>query len=95
LFDAIYYKGATWTPFVAANVEQRFDYSDTLELPTGTLSFDDARTFIGASAGLDVHQSNGINIGIKGFYNHSADINDAGVSAYIRFPLLAYLGIGH
>jgi hypothetical protein len=95
LFDAIYYSGATWTPYAAASVEQRFDYSHLLELTTGIANIDDARTFVGASVGLNVLESNGTQIGLKGFYDHSADINDTGVQAYVRFPILAWLGVAH
>ena len=89
--------GLLWTPYVAATVDRLFDSSTTLNLPNQTslvggdiLSLQQvAQTFWGAELGLNARASNGITIGMKGFYTASADTNIRGGTAFIKIPFNA------
>jgi hypothetical protein len=74
-------------------VDWRFNYSHVANFPgqlalaTGdVVTFDDATTFVGAKAGLDVKMSNGWTVGANGFYDHSSDTEIVGGKAYVKIP---------
>jgi hypothetical protein len=87
--------GWLWTPYVSATFDQGFGVSNTLSfpdqaaLPGGDIvSLLTATTYWGSELGLDVRAPNGLIIGIKGFYQASADTTIAGGSAFVKIPLI-------
>jgi hypothetical protein len=93
LFADIPRDGVTWRPYVSGSVDWRFSYSHVADFPvqlalaTGdAVSYADATTFVGATAGLDVKMTNGWTVGANGFYQHSSDTEIVGGKAYVKIP---------
>lgn len=85
--------GIWWQPYVAATLDQRLGFSHTLfdpaqaALPTGDLvNFQEANTFWGTELGVDARGAGGWTLGIKGFYEASADMNIAGGNITLKIP---------
>jgi hypothetical protein len=83
-----------WMPYASATVDQLFGVSETLNipsqaaLPSGDLvNLQVAKTFGGADLGLDVRGPSGVTVGVKGYYQASADTSITGGQAFIKFPL--------
>lgn len=83
-----------WMPYVAATIDQEFGFSSAgsipvqAALPTGdSFSFQQALTFWGTELGVDARVPNGWMLGLKGFYQASADVNSAGGAAYLKIPI--------
>ena len=94
LFAVIPNSSFVWMPYVAATLDQEFGFSENVNmpiqaaLPNGDLfSVQEAQTFWGAELGLDTQGPNGWTVGVKGFYQASADINYVGGTAYVKIPL--------
>jgi hypothetical protein len=86
--------GWVWMPYVSGTVDQLFAVSDTLTVPSqpaipggDVLSLQVAKTFLGSELGLDVRSPYGPIVGVKGFYEASADTNVAGGAAFVKIPL--------
>jgi len=79
----------TWVPYVSAKFDQQFDYSNSLDVPAQALatadniSYGNAQTFVGTEMGLSVQAPNGIVVGVRGFYNESAEFRTTGGQAYL------------
>src|SRR5208282_22062 len=80
--------------YVSGTVDQEFGFSSTMNipiqaaLPSGDfVSLQEAQTFWGTALGVDVRGPNGWTVGVKGFYQASADINYTGGTAYVKIPL--------
>jgi hypothetical protein len=94
LVGTILDNGLTWHPYLGVTLDQQFGFSNTLGIPTQALSAADvisygsAQTFIGPQAGLSATLSNGLILGVMGFYRQSAEFQVAGGQAYVlyRFP---------
>jgi hypothetical protein len=82
-----------WSPYVAATVDQWFAYSHTVALPGDTLFFGSGQTFGGAQVGLDLFDVSGVRYGIQGYYAQSQEYQYFGGQAYVKFPLLVWLGV--
>jgi hypothetical protein len=82
----------TWTPFVAAVLERQLNFSHTLSLPTDTIFFDQARTFVSAETGVELMSPAGVRYGVTGYYRGSSISDELGGSAYIRAPIAVLLG---
>jgi hypothetical protein len=85
--------GLIWMPYVSVTVDQLFGVSNTLNIPNQTamssgdlISLQTAKTFGGADLGVDVRGPGGAIVGVKGFYQASADTNIIGGSANVKFP---------
>ena len=85
--------GLQWTPYVSTTIDQRFAFSNTINipsqaaLPSGDLvSLNAARTFGGADLGVDAQGPNGWKVGVKGFYLASADTDILGGNIYLKIP---------
>jgi hypothetical protein len=83
-----------WSPYVSATVDQQFGVSNTLNIPNQPLlpggdviSLLTAKTFGGGDLGVDLRGPNGVIVGVKGFYQASADTNITGGSAFVKVPL--------
>jgi hypothetical protein len=94
LFVVIPNNGYVWMPYVSGTVDREFGFSSTMNipiqaaLPSGDLtSLQEAQTFWGTALGVDVSGPNGWTVGVKGFYQASADINYTGGTAYVKIPL--------
>jgi hypothetical protein len=90
----------TWSPFVAATVDQWFGFQHTLDLPAqaalpagDTLFYGTAQTFGGAQAGIDFVDVSGVRFGMKGYYQQSQEFQVFGGLGYIKFPILGWLGV--
>jgi hypothetical protein len=83
----------TWSPFIAATVDQQFDYSHTISGTGSTTYIGDAQTFLGGQIGVDVLDKSGIQFGINGFYQESAQYENYGGKAYVKFPLMVWAGL--
>lgn len=86
--------GFLWMPYVAATIDQEFSFSSTASIPVqaalpsgDSLSFQQALTFWGTEVGVDTRVPNGWKLGLKGFYQASADVNFAGGAAYLKIPI--------
>lgn len=88
-----------WSPFVAATIDQEFGYSHTLDIPTqtaqaaDTLYYGNAQTFGGAQIGIDGLDVSGVRFGVKGYYQQSSEFQVFGGQAYVKFPVLTWLGV--
>jgi hypothetical protein len=85
--------GLLWKPYIAGTVDQQFDFSNSITIPTQAafvggdlLSLQEAQTFWGAQLGLDVIGAGGWTVGIKGFYTASADMNITGGNITVKIP---------
>jgi hypothetical protein len=83
-----------WKPYVAATLDREFGYSSSAIIPDQPLfpggdivNIQQALTFGGAEAGLDVRGPNGWMVGAKGFYQASTNVNVTGGTAYVKIPL--------
>ncbi len=93
LFALIPYNGLTWAPYASVTVDQQFGFSNTMNipsqaaLPTGDfVTLQAAETFWGGDIGLDARGPGGWVIGVKGFYQESADLTLIGGAAYFKIP---------
>ena len=88
-----------WTPFVAATIDQEFGYSHTLDIPVQTAAVADvfyygsAQTFLGAQAGIEGRNPYGVRFGLNGYYRQSSEFQVLGGQAYLKFPILHWLGV--
>jgi hypothetical protein len=89
----------TWSPFVAATIDQEFGYSHSLDLPAqaalpggDTFFYGSAQTFGGAELGIDALDVSGISFGLKAYYRQSQEFQVVGGLAYVKFPILVWLG---
>ncbi len=86
--------GVVWKPYVAGTVDQLSGSSSTLTIPsqvaqpgiTDVFSVQLARTFGGAELGVDARGPGGWTVGVKGFYEASADTSIAGGSVTVKIP---------
>lgn len=83
-----------WTPYVSATFDQEFGFSSIASIPTqatltsgDAVSLQQALTFWGTEAGVNARIPNGWVVGVKGFYEASANINVAGGAASVRIPI--------
>jgi hypothetical protein len=93
LFALVPGHGLLWRPYVAGTVDQLFGFSSTLNIPSQAalpggdlVSLQAAQTFGGAQLGLDVLGPRGLTVGVKGFYQASADTNITGGNIYLKIP---------
>jgi hypothetical protein len=92
LFALLPGNGLMWKPYVAGTVDQLFGFSSTLNIPnqlaTGAdvVSLQPAKTFGGGELGLDARGPGGWTVGVKGFYEASADTNITGGSVTLKIP---------
>lgn len=88
-----------WTPFVAATIDQEFGYSHTLDIPVQTAAVADVfyygsvQTFLGAQAGIEGRNPYGVRFGLNGYYRQSSEFQVLGGQAYLKFPILHWLGV--
>jgi len=89
-----------WSPFVAATIDQELGYSHSLDLPAqaalpggDTFFYGSAQTFGGAELGIDALDVSGISFGLKAYYRQSQEFQVVGGLAYVKFPILAWLGV--
>jgi len=83
-----------WTPYVSATVDREFSFSSSASIPVqaalasgDAVSLQQALTFWGTEAGVNARIPNGWVVGVKGFYQASADINVVGGAASLRIPI--------
>ncbi len=93
LFDLVPSYGLAWKAYVAGTVDQRFDYSSNMNIPVQAalpsgdlLTAQAAKTFGGAELGIEASGLGGWKVGLKGFYQASADTSIAGGAAYLKIP---------
>lgn len=93
LFEYFFGYGLLWKPYVAATVDQLFGFSSALNIPVqATVAGGDLanlqadKTFGGAELGINASGLAGWTIGVKGFYQASADTNIAGGSITLKIP---------
>jgi hypothetical protein len=94
LFALVAANGWLWMPYVSATVDREFGVSNTLDIPSqaalpggDVIGIQTAKTFGGGDLGIDVRGSNGVTVGVKGFYEASADTNFIGGSVTVKVPL--------
>jgi opacity protein-like surface antigen len=81
-----------WMPYVGATFDQEFGLSSTWDIPAqavtpaDTVIFSPSTTFWGAELGLNILSRGGTRLGMKAFYEASADTQTLGGSAYLRIP---------
>jgi hypothetical protein len=100
LYADILSNGLVWSPYVSLGVTQQIDYSHTLALiaqagqSADTLQFAaPGETYGSFQAGFSVLDQRGIRYGIDASYYRSSGVEGEGGRAYVRFPLLNWLGI--
>jgi hypothetical protein len=100
LYADILNNGLVWTPYVSVGVNQQVDYSHTLALvaqagqAADTLQFAaPGQTYGIFQTGFSVLDQRGIRYGIDASYYRSSGVEGASGRAYVRFPLLHWLGI--
>jgi hypothetical protein len=100
LYADILNNGLVWTPYATLGVSQQVDYSHTLALvaqagqAADTLQFAaPGQTFGIFQTGVSVLDAKGIRYGIDGSYARSSGVESIGGRAYVRVPLLRWLGI--
>jgi hypothetical protein len=100
LFADIMNNGLVWTPYVAVSVEQQLSFSHTVDVvaqagqTADTLLFaSPGQTYGGVQTGLRLLDSKGIVYGIDGSYYKSSGLESVGGRAYVRVPLMKWLGI--
>jgi hypothetical protein len=100
LFADIMDNGLVWTPYVAVSVEQQLSFSHTMDVvaqagqAADTLLFaPPGQTYGGVQTGLRLLDSKGIQYGIDGSYYKSSGLESVGGRAYVRVPLMRWLGI--
>jgi hypothetical protein len=83
-----------WMPYVSATVDQEFGVSNTFNIPSqatlpggDVISILTAKTFLGGDLGVDVRGPGGVIVGVKGFYEASADTNITGGNLTVKVPL--------
>jgi len=93
LFELVRSYGLVWKPYVAGTVDQLFGYSTSVNIPSqaalasgDVVSLQEAKTFGGAELGLNASGTGGWTVGVKGFYQASADTNIAGGSVSLKIP---------
>jgi hypothetical protein len=100
LFADIMDNGLVWTPYVAISVEQQLSFTHTMDVvaqagqTADTLVFaPPGQTYGGVQTGLRLVDSKGIQYGIDGSYYKSSGLESVGGRAYVRVPLMRWLGI--
>jgi hypothetical protein len=100
LFADIMSNGYVWTPYAAVSVDQQVSFSHTLDLVAQTGQAADTllfaapgQTYGGFQTGLSVLDPKGIRYGIDGSYYRSSGVESVGGRAYVRFPLMRWLGV--
>src|ERR1700692_4405160 len=100
LFAYIMDNGLVWTPYVTVSVEQQLSFSHTMDVvaqagqAADTLLFaPPGQTYGGVQTGLRLLDSKGIQYGIDGSYYKSSGLESVGGRAYVRVPLMRWLGI--
>jgi hypothetical protein len=93
LFALLPSNGLVWKPYIAGTVDQIFGFSGNLNIPSqaplpggDVVSLQPAQTFGGGELGLDARGPGGWTVGVKGFYEASADTNISGGSATLKIP---------
>lgn len=81
-----------WMPYVGVSVDQQFGFSHTFEIPAqaaaaaDTYYFDQATTFWGVQAGLNIIDRGGVTAGVSAFYTASADTEIVGGNVFVKIP---------
>jgi hypothetical protein len=94
LFAILPGNGWSWVPYVAATIDQEFDFSSSLNIPSQAalaggdlISLTEAQTYLGAQLGLDLVGAQGVTVGINGFYAASSDTKIGGGRIYLKLAL--------
>ena len=100
LYANVFKNGLVWTPYASLGVNQQVDYSHNLNLVSqagqaaDTLQFAaPGQTYGIFQAGVSVLDQRGIRYGVDGSYYKSSGVEGAGGRAYVRFPIMRWLGI--